>query len=181
MMKLPYNCLQVCGNVLLAARGGSIHSFNIVDGSYIASWKHPDEDHFLAAAQAADSLDAENGGSTPASHSQPDLDLIEQPPAKRQRLTSNVDEDTPEVSILEASEAQNEEEDAIKDTKRKNGPQRKRWKHRTAISNVPDRPIVSLMVATQDNGHIVAVTSHDKAILVFEHDGDGHLKELSKR
>lgn len=50
------------------------------------------------------------------------------------------------------------------------------------LSQPSDRPMVIIMASTKNGkpGHLVAVTS-DKSIWVFEHDGRGALKQLSRR
>ena len=40
-LPMPYQCLQKCGNILIAARGSSIYSFNLEDRSLLSSWKCP--------------------------------------------------------------------------------------------------------------------------------------------
>ncbi|KAL1841299.1 hypothetical protein VTJ49DRAFT_7244 [Mycothermus thermophilus] len=44
-----------------------------------------------------------------------------------------------------------------------------------------ERPFLQGLYATTDGRYLVAITGCDKTIWVFEHDGAGHLKELSRR
>ncbi|KAK4447573.1 hypothetical protein QBC34DRAFT_409783, partial [Podospora aff. communis PSN243] len=44
-----------------------------------------------------------------------------------------------------------------------------------------ERPFIHGLTATTDHRHVVAITGSDKTIWVFEHDGQGNLKELSHR
>ena len=44
-----------------------------------------------------------------------------------------------------------------------------------------ERPFVQGLYATTDGRHLVAITGSDKTIWVFEHDGAGNLKQLSRR
>jgi hypothetical protein len=37
----PYQCLQMCGSVLLAATSSRVDSFSIDDGSRLSSWTCP--------------------------------------------------------------------------------------------------------------------------------------------
>lgn len=138
-MKLPFHGVHVCGDILFAARGGNIHSFNS-NGAHILCWRYP------ADVKAA----TKNGqdDSTPA----PQDD--QGPPAKRVKLDSD------ELQV------------------RKKGQPKKPG----LMSQPSERPMVILMTATNggDLSHVVAVTS-DKSIWVFEHDGQGGLKQLSRR
>lgn len=140
-MKLPFHGVQVCGDILFAARGGNIHSFNS-DGAHISCWKYP--------AESKDATKNGHSDSTPA----PQDD--QGPPAKRMKL----DNEEPQVRK--------------KGQPKKPGP----------MSQPSDRPMVILMTATSggdaSHGHVIIVTS-DKSIWVFEHDGRGGLKQLSRR
>ncbi|KAJ4396974.1 tRNA (guanine-N(7)-)-methyltransferase non-catalytic subunit trm82 [Gnomoniopsis smithogilvyi] len=136
-MKLPFHGVQVCGDILFAARGGNIYSFNS-DGAHISSWKFPAE------------VKAAKNGQNPTSPPQDD----QGPPAKRIKLEN----DKPEVRK--------------KGQPKKPGP----------MSQPSERPMVIIMSATKgsNTSHLIAVTS-DKSIWVFEHDGRGGLKQLSRR
>lgn len=136
-MKLPFHEVQVCGEVLFAARGGDIHSFKL-DGAHISCWKYPVESKALENVQ----------NSTPTPQDE------QGPPAKRIKL----DDDEPQVRK--------------KGQPKKPGP----------MSQLSDRPMVIIMTATKGGNasHLVTVTS-DKSIWVFEHDGQGGLKQLSRR
>lgn len=138
-MKLPFHAVNVCGDILFAATGGNIHSFNS-DGAHISCWKYPAE---IKAA-------TKNG----QDDSKPAPQNDQGPPAKRMKL----DNDEPQVRK--------------KGQPKKPGP----------LSQPSERPMVILMTTTTggDASHVVAVTS-DKSIWVFEHDGQGGLKQLSRR
>lgn len=136
-MKLPFHGVQVCGDILFAARGGNIHSFNS-DGAHISCWKYPAE------------IKAAKNGQNPTPTPQDD----QGPPAKRIKLEN----DEPQVRK--------------KGQPKKPGP----------LSQPSERPMVIIMTATKSGNasHLVAVTA-DKSIWVFEHDGRGGLKQLSRR
>ena len=159
-MKLPYNCLHAHGNVIFASRGGRIHSFKADDKTHLSTWTHPD---VKAASEAAKS--SEVVSQQPVAAQAEDDD---QPPAKRQR-TSDDGQDEPVSSETQAQRSG------------ANGKENKKGDNKGRMGRVPDRPVVIQLTSTEDGKHIVAVTGHDKAVWVFEHDGNGKLEELSKR
>ncbi|KAF3074708.1 hypothetical protein CFAM422_002899 [Trichoderma lentiforme] len=182
-MKIPYNKVHIHGQILFAARGGAIHTFNLTDGSHISSWKHPDADKVAqsikaineAKAEAALTIEAE----TPATES-------DGPPAKRQKLEG--DSEGASVNAEEASApttAQDEKPQAGHFDgrgKKGKGKAAKDFDNgKTRFARVPDRPVITHLTSTPDGSHVVAITGHDKIIWVFEHDGNGQLKQLSQR
>ncbi|KAF5639692.1 tRNA (guanine-N(7)-)-methyltransferase subunit trm82 [Fusarium tjaetaba] len=181
-MKFPFNVVHVSGNVLFAARGGKIHSFSLEDGSHISTWKHPDVDKVDAAVKAisdgiftekpvtkAHTAEEEDGGG---------------PPAKRQRTEEPKDETAPtkpevqeDTQISEETKSEGKKKGGKKSKNRQN--QQRAKDHN--ISRVPDRPVITHVTSTLDSSYILAITGHDKAIWVFENDGKGSLKQISKR
>lgn len=138
-MKLPFHGVIVCGDILFAARGANIHSFNS-DGAHVSCWKYPVE---IKAAK-----DGQDPAPTPPQDDNG-------PPAKRVKLENN------------------EPEARKKGQPKKPGP----------FSQPSERPMVIIMTSTKDDddaSYLVAVTS-DKSIWVFEHDGRGGLRQLSRR
>ncbi|KAL6868441.1 hypothetical protein J3F83DRAFT_737106 [Trichoderma novae-zelandiae] len=184
-MKIPYNRVHVQGQILFAARGGAIHTFSLTDGSHISSWKHPDVDKVAQSIQAINEAKAEAALNTEADAPAPESDG---PPAKRQRLDG--DSENPSVSgPVEASTpttSQSEKPQAGHVDGRGKKGKGKAGKDvgdngKTRFARVPDRPVVTHMTSTPDGSHLVAITGHDKTIWVFEHDGNGQLKQLSQR
>lgn len=184
-MKIPYNGLHVSGDVIFAARGGKIHTFNL-DGTHISTWKHPDVEKVDAASRAiiAQTTEPEK----PVSEESPAVEAVDndEPPAKRQKLQSTKDESkggeseaAPETNIAEKGADGKGKGKSEKKSKNKqnNGPRNK--EHH--ISRVPDRPVITHMTSTADGAHLLAITGHDKVIWVFEHDGKGQLTQLSQR
>ncbi|TQV97370.1 hypothetical protein V2A60_000013 [Cordyceps javanica] len=161
-MKIPYNCLHTHGSFLFAARGGKIHTFNLVDGAHVATWMHPEVETFIAASHRA-SPTVESG----PGHAD-DCVVVEeavvQPPAKRQKVTGDV--------------AQQQDDNGETHGARNS---RSKGQRKPKPIPVPDRPVIIQLASTADGRHLVAVSSHDKAVWVFAHDGSGHLSELSKR
>ncbi|KFA61450.1 hypothetical protein S40285_03437 [Stachybotrys chlorohalonatus IBT 40285] len=187
-MKIPYNRLCVGGDVLFAARGGKIHTFNLQDGSHISTWHHPDVE---LVANAIKELEEAGKQDAPAA----DLVIVptpdsDEPPAKRQRLTddeaASAAEGTAPVppSDVQESGAQPDaggtkgqgEKKNKKNKKTKQGGEKK-----TTVSRVPDRPVITHLVGTSDGKHLVVITGHDKTIWVFDHDGKGNISQFSKR
>ncbi|KAH6964180.1 hypothetical protein DER45DRAFT_555760 [Fusarium avenaceum] len=182
-MKIPYNVVHVSGNVLFAARGGKIHSFSLQDGSHLSTWKHPDVDKVDAAVKSLSgdvSSDKPVGQDTAVAEGEED----DGPPAKRQRTEEPKDEMTP--AEPNAQEETKDAGDAKSEGKKKGGKKSKdrRNQQKTKdhnISRVPDRPVITHLISSSDDSHIVAISGHDKAIWVFENDGKGSLIQLSKR
>ncbi|KAF7559784.1 hypothetical protein G7046_g4373 [Stylonectria norvegica] len=183
-MKIPYNVLHVAGNVLFAARGGKIHSFNLDNGAHLSTWKHPDVDKLASALQTnANEVEKEKAVSVDTEMAEGEND--NEPPAKRQKVqdakdeTKGAEDEAPlEVSTAELSvKTKPEVLEKSKGKTKKNG----KGKGKSNISRVPDRPVITHMTSTADGGHLLAISGHDKAIWVFEHDGQGKLAELSRR
>jgi tRNA (guanine-N(7)-)-methyltransferase subunit TRM82 len=183
-MKIPYNKVHVQGQTLFAARGGAIHTFSLIDGSHISSWKHPDVDKVADSIKAINEAKAEAAltaeANTPATES-------DGPPAKRQKLGEN---ESASVSLeaeisTPTSTAQDEKSQSGhfdgrgKKSKGKAGKDVDNGKSRFA--RVPDRPVITHLTSTPDGSHLLAITGHDKVVWVFKHDGHGQLEELSRR
>lgn len=182
-MKLPFHSVQICGDVLFAARGGNLHSFKLTDGSHISSWRYPLEKK--GALRPEDRLVISvSEESTP----NPSQDGHEGPPAKRVKLdaaTSAAGENGKQSGTPSAGNGQ--VEDKSKETQgdqSKDTPSGKRGKvanPRPGPRSQPsERPMVIILTATADRKHLVAVTQC-KSIWVFEHDGIGNLNLLSRR
>ncbi len=173
-MKIPYNRLHVHGNVLFAARGGKIHTFDLLDGSLVSTWKHPDVDKVAAAIKAAtDSQEQARPEVAPPADAGEFLAADEtEPPAKRQRVNEEDESKGTEVTAQAGGSSSQKKAKAGK-SKDEKTPSR--------MGNVPDRPIVTQLTSSTDGKHLIAVTGHDKAVWVFEHNGAGHITELSKR
>ncbi|KAI0482818.1 hypothetical protein GGR56DRAFT_685847 [Xylariaceae sp. FL0804] len=95
---------------------------------------------------------------------------------KKRRLGTNTDANA-------GSEAGQEEQDGSVSAAAEisaNGSARSK-KQRRGPQPQAELPFVTILTATEDGKHLVAVTGQDKAVWVFEHDGRGILKELSQR
>lgn len=181
-MKIPYNKVHVQGQILFAARGRAIHTFNLTDGSYISSWKHPDADKVASSIKAINEAKAEAAlaeeANTPATES-------DGPPAKRQKLDGESESTSVNPEASTPTAAQDEKAQAGHYDGRGKKGKGKAAKDfdsgKTRFARVPDRPVVTHLTSTPDGSHVVAITGHDKVIWVFEHDGNGQLKQLSQR
>ncbi|KAM0252301.1 hypothetical protein ACHAQJ_007793 [Trichoderma viride] len=184
-MKVPYNKVHVQGQTLFAARGGAIHTFSLIDGSHISSWKHPDVDKVADSIKAINEAKAEAAAlaaeaNTPATES-------DGPPAKRQKLGENesasvsleAETSTPTTTAEDDKSQAGHFDGRGKKGKNKAGKDVDNGKSRFA--RVPDRPVITHLTSTADGSHLLAITGHDKVVWVFEHDGNGQLKELSRR
>jgi tRNA (guanine-N(7)-)-methyltransferase subunit TRM82 len=185
-MKIPYNKVHVRGQILFAARGGAIHTFNLTDGTHISSWKHPDVDKVADSIKAINEAKAE---AALAAETDTPVTESEGPPAKRQKL-GDEDESAPVAAEAEASASTPA---TAQDDKPRSGHVDGRGKKgkgkagkdvdngKTRFARVPDRPVITHLTSTSDGSHLVAVTGHDKIVWVFKHDGNGQIEELSRR
>ncbi|KAK7431040.1 tRNA (guanine-N(7)-)-methyltransferase non-catalytic subunit trm82 [Neonectria magnoliae] len=187
-MKIPYNVLHVSGNVLFAARGGKIHSFSLDDGTHLSTWKHLDVDKVNATVKTIADEVARKPPETSAPEAAEGGDGDE-PPAKRQRVEEPKD-DADKPAGEESAQASNAAEGSgEKNNKGKSNQKGKKSKNNqnnqsrkdAQISKVPDRPVITHLTSTGDGAHLLAITGHDKAIWIFEHDGKGQLTQLSRR
>ncbi|MBE3049492.1 hypothetical protein IMZ48_44735 [Candidatus Bathyarchaeota archaeon] len=171
-MRIPYSCVTTHGGVVFAARGGQIQTFKLDGGPALTTWNHPDAEREAAASVEAAVKSAEKGGETAGAE---DAAMEDEPPSKRQR----VEQVAPEESTPEAGTATPQDTDAGEKAKAKykdkKGPSRGPW------SRSPDYHLIFILEVSADGKHVVAVSGNDKTIWVFEHDGNGALKEASKR
>lgn len=186
-MKLPFHAVEVRGDILLAARGVSIHSFNLTDGSHIAcSWKFPaaaEVNQNVALSKEEEEGDhpvtkQEDQGGPPAKRVK--LDDGGEAPGEQPATTTTTGEGRQEAKADKTpSHRGGGSGDRVRGGGKKNkkqggGPQP------GPLSQPTERSMVILMTTTQDGQHVVAVTS-DKSIWVLAHDGQGQLEQLSRR
>ncbi|KAK1829834.1 hypothetical protein QBC39DRAFT_412460 [Podospora conica] len=164
-MSRPYHLLAVCGNFVFAASGSDIYSLNS-NLEQLSSWQHP-------VRQEKEAVDP-----SPAAQESPapDSPAPEGPPAKRRRV-EEPSQDEPETANGNGVDA-----DPQPQTQKGRRRLKKEKKALQKPTNPPqERPFVQSLLATTDGRHIVAITGSDKTIWVFEHDGAGHLTQLSQR
>ncbi|KAG6016347.1 hypothetical protein E4U43_003874 [Claviceps pusilla] len=184
---VPYNRVQTTRNILFATRGGKIHSFNLSDGKHLSTWQHPDVEKLAnnpAPQKGPKPQDDESTAALAASEAGAEAS---EPPAKRQKTTTQSG-DANANATSENAELQKTEDSCAKTSanqgKRKGKKQSKGPSHggnSRMGKAVVDRPIITLMTCTKDGSHLIAVSGHDKAVWVFEHDGQGALTQLSQR
>ncbi|KAF3056541.1 tRNA (guanine-N(7)-)-methyltransferase non-catalytic subunit trm82 [Daldinia childiae] len=163
-MNLPYQYLSRLGqsSILCAAKGASIHTFDLEAGnSFLSSWTHP--------------LTKQASSGEPQETSQEGQELNEQESGQRPSKKRKLNEDKKPGAEEGTSQA---DTGAVETTANGNG--KKKHKPDSRVQG-PEIPFVALMTATEDGRYLVAVTGQDKTLWVFEHDGKGELKEISQR
>ncbi|TVY39124.1 tRNA (guanine-N(7)-)-methyltransferase non-catalytic subunit [Lachnellula occidentalis] len=174
-MWMPYQCIERCGNLLVAARGSNIELFNLSDGSFISTWKCPTTQGTLKAKPPVK-------GTTPKLESQDSksssVDITieaSSPPTKRRKLSGGDDQD------------KNSTKDPKEDQKGGQKPTKKEKKlnyRLDAVASGLEAPAVIALAVTSDAQHVIAITGEDKSVRVFSltsQDGLTHLNELSQR
>jgi len=165
-MGIPFQCLEACGSILVAARGGSIYTFSSDDGHHISAWSHPSSKSQAAASENEIKPDLE----TTASTIQDDPDQASEPASKRRKFDSGAE--------AKGDDGSTETAEAGGSQKGKNNKNKGGTGSNHAVSNMP---MIICMKTTPDGQYIVAVTGQDKTVWVLEHDGAGNLKQLSER
>ncbi|KAH7170646.1 hypothetical protein EDB81DRAFT_876668 [Dactylonectria macrodidyma] len=190
-MKIPYNVLHISGNVLFAARGGKLHSFDLNDGTHLSTWKHLDVDKVNAAVKTI-AEEAEKKSPVASALGDAEGGDNDEPPAKRQRTeepkqqdkeqdNTTVDHEGSQDNTTEGSEEKKAEGKSNQKGKKSKNKQQHQSRKDNQISRVPDRPVITHLTSTADGAHVLAITGHDKVIWVFEHDGKGQLTQLCQR
>ncbi|EFW99629.1 tRNA methyltransferase [Grosmannia clavigera kw1407] len=161
-MDVPFHRVKVCGDILVTARGASVHTFHAVDGAYIATWRLP------KPAGKEDGAKSKKNGTDKGSAAPTVETSSATPPPKRRRLES----------AAGAKQQQQTGEDA---------PSKEQRKKRSAAAAVTaalrsgDLPVVSILEATADGHHVIVVMGHDKTVRVLAHDLQGHIEQISQR
>jgi tRNA (guanine-N(7)-)-methyltransferase subunit TRM82 len=144
----------------VAARGSSIDTFDIKDGSYLSTWKSPvpeSTNGLKTTEEETQSKSVEQNSGT----STPDIILESStPPAKRRKLS--VGEDTEKTVVVQQV--------------------KKKAKNNSSPKIVEPSPITALTI-TRDLQHVIAITGEDKTIRVLAWEdtiGEG-LKQISDR
>ncbi|QPH01344.1 hypothetical protein C2857_005543 [Epichloe festucae Fl1] len=178
---IPYNRVQTTRNILFATRGGKIHSFNLSDSTHLSTWQHPDVEKFANACNKDNSKPQNGTGDAPAA---PETGKeASEPPAKRQKTAQGEELNAPPDNVEDSKAGEASQNRGMKQGKKKGKKQSKGPSHgdKSRMGRVVDRPLITLMTCTSDGQHLVAVSGHDKAVWVFEHNGHGRLTQLSQR
>ncbi|KAL1900609.1 tRNA (guanine-N(7)-)-methyltransferase non-catalytic subunit trm82 [Sporothrix stenoceras] len=189
-MSVPIHRLKVCGSILVAARGASIHTFNIADGSHIAAWQvpQPADKEEVKEEEKEEEKQEDEAVEPPAEEAADEEGGEDDPPSKRRRI----DETEEKENTNEQDQQQQNNADA--NGNGNNNVEKKKKKHRSKAKPKPkapsqkpvalrtaDLPVVSILEATADGRHLVVMMGHDKTLRVLAHDLQGHLTQLSAR
>lgn len=148
---MPYQKLQRSGNILIAARGSSIDTFDLNTGAFLSSWSTAPTP--IASAPVLASLE------TPG---------ISTPPAKRRKVSDEEDVADP-TPAEEANAKPNVQARGNGNAKKqKKRPQTQTSRAENASSGL-EHPAVICLAASEDGKHVVAVTAEDKSVRVLEH------------
>lgn len=182
-MKIPYSKVHVNGDIIFAGRSGQIQTFNLKDGALISTWEHPDVGKVTEAVNknAEANKAGDDGDNAPKQEEElgkedegkQEAEEEDGPPAKRQKTAGGDEKPAAEQNGKSGEGKAAEGQQPTKERKIK--------KSARSPFRVPERPIVTHLTTTPDGRYLVAVTGHDKAIWVLEHDGKGQLTQLSKR
>lgn len=170
--------MVTCGNILVAARGSSIDSFNLENGSLLSTWTCPasqdatqKEKPSLVASQKETEIPK---SATPTEEADPEENG---PPAKKRKLSSeNIEAKNGEMSNPTPNTKEEQQDGKKKKQKQNNRSE--------AVASGLQSPAVIALAATKDGKHVIAVTGEDKSIRVFEstEEGGSHkLQHLSQR
>ncbi|CAK7269802.1 tRNA (guanine-N(7)-)-methyltransferase non-catalytic subunit trm82 [Sporothrix epigloea] len=175
-MTVPFHRLKVCGDILVAARGASIHTFDVADGSHIAAWRVPPSEGESEKKCEAGMVDENTGDKVDEIAEAECADGA--PPTKRRKV------DEPDNGTNgDAGQAQNGANSRAKHAKKpKAKPAADAVKSQKVVAlRTADLPVVSILEATDDGRHLVVMMGHDKTLRVLAHDLEGHLTQLSAR
>jgi tRNA (guanine-N(7)-)-methyltransferase subunit TRM82 len=163
-LRVPYQCLEIAGNLLVAARGSSIDLFSLEDQSLLSTWKYPSAPT-SSTRESSQQITQELPGSNSEAPALPALDVSSQsPPAKRRKLS-------------DGGEPQNPCDE---------GKWKKKSNHRSdSMAAGLDAPAIITLAVAREGQHVIAATGEDKCIWVFEivikEDGMHYLKSVSQR
>ena len=160
-MSYPYQCLLYCPQsdhldhgILVAASGQKLQTFDVASGKHVSTWpvSHKHVEPVMNHSEMAKDMDE-------AIPSITKHDATERPP-KRRKVSSVREDSGSSAEIVVENETDNEG-DSLKD-----------------VSSFS--PVIKL-ACDSTSRHVVAVTSEDKAIRVFDLSTEGVLKQLSER
>ena len=174
-MRVPFSCVTTHGDVVFAARGGQIQTFKLGGGPALTTWNHPEAEKEAATSTELAAGSVEKGDQAPPADTS---SLENEPPAKRQRVEPSALEE----AIPEAGTDTPQEEEARDDLK--GGKKKGKKPHgngRGPISRQQEYHLIIILEVSADGKYVAAVSGNDKTLWVFEHDGNGALKESSQR
>lgn len=153
-MHYPYQCLQICGNVLVAASTSHLDTFNLADRVHLDSWGYSSDTNRDESSDPSAILEPHDleSSTIKTRHGS-------EPLAKKLKIS---DENAFEV-------ANSVENTPVSDQGRK------------SLHHQIFTPNIIALTATKDGRHVIAVTGEDKSIIVLENDGNGHLRSVNRR
>ncbi|ETS86589.1 hypothetical protein PFICI_00417 [Pestalotiopsis fici W106-1] len=167
-MSLPYQCVTTLGQdgIVASARGTAIFTFS-PKGILVSSWEHPATQHKNTTTGDSPAEDnVEQAAEEPEEGSSP---------TKRRKV-----ETVTGVEAVAASSGEGSEQQAQVEVQGEEQKRTKKGRHLNKLSPA-DQPHINLLRTTSNGSHLIVVTGTDKAVWVFEHDGEGKLTELSQR
>lgn len=175
-LHMPYQCMVKCGNILVAARGSSIDSFNIHNGSLLSTWNCPASQEGKEQSAPKEAPKKADSSSLIPSTGEASVE-DSAPPAKKRKLSNE-----PEAEEEEQSTPKDQEPE-VKDGKKKDKKPKQNIRS-VAVNSGLQAPAVIALAATKDGRHVIAVTGEDKSIRVFEsveENGTQRLQQISQR
>ncbi|KAH7417023.1 guanine-N(7)--methyltransferase subunit trm82 [Cadophora sp. MPI-SDFR-AT-0126] len=175
---MPYQCMVTCGNILVAARGSSIDSFNLENGSLLSTWTCPVSQDAIQKEKPS-TIQSQKTEESPNLATPRERDVVEAdgPPAKKRKLSAeNIEAKNGDLSTLIPNTNQEQQ-----DSKKKKQKQNNRS---AAVASGLQAPAVIALAATKDGRHVIAVTGEDKSIRAFEsieEAGSHRLQQISQR
>ncbi|KAH6709550.1 guanine-N(7)--methyltransferase subunit trm82 [Leptodontidium sp. MPI-SDFR-AT-0119] len=173
--QMPYQCMVACGDILVAARGSSIDSFNVETGSLLSSWTCPASQEAKKKKIPAAETQKKEEIKSPITPSEGGGGEENGPPTKKRKLSSeNIEAKSDETSTPKTTQEQ-------QDGKKKKQKQNNRS---DAVASGLQAPAVIALAVTKDGRHVIAVTGEDKSIRMFEsiEEGGSHrLQHISQR
>lgn len=170
-MKIPYNCLEVRGHQLFASRGGFLFVQSLSNGEpIVATWAHPDVEKQQSAAKHALSGDSDVHSLGPD-----DVSVTSSPPPKKPRV-----QEPPAGEGAPEGQAEIPDEKTTTIHAQSNSKNNKK-KSRHAVAPQVNRPLIVHLSVSSDGRYVALVSGHDKTVWVIENDGQGNLRELSRR
>jgi len=151
-----------CGSTVITARGSSIDSFNLRDGSLLSTWTCPTPNGTGKSQTIAQEVSTKVASQT-SDPSSVEITLDASVPVKKRKLSASEPGGAKPVS-KEGKKKQNNRSGAV-------------------ASGLEAPAVISLAV-TKVGCHVIAVTGEDKSIRVFENvekDGVHQLDQLSQR
>ncbi|CAD6445719.1 b96dd60d-7982-450a-a452-0b24cfe3586e [Sclerotinia trifoliorum] len=159
-LRSPYQCLKQCGNYLVAARGSSIDTFDVRNGSYLSTWKSPVAESMNRSNTTEQETQTKNEDQN-SDTATPEFILDSStPPAKRRKL-----------SITKGS---GEKTVVVQQSKKKT---------KNSSPKIFEPSPITALTVTRDLQHVIAVTGEDKTIRVLAWDDTANkgLKQISDR